>query len=106
MHLCVTYVPLEEPFGALQGQVHTQISQLPVEEASLEGDIPLMFTPAVTFRLLIHGIPFSGNDSLRTNLKSCFEPIWGLKGRISECTVLFLRAKAFGLSWGDFCIVY
>lgn len=33
------------------------------QESSSVGDLPLMLTPAVAFRLLIHGSPFSGNDS-------------------------------------------
>lgn len=33
------------------------------QEGSPVGDSPLMFTSAVAFHLLIHGSPFSGNDS-------------------------------------------
>lgn len=33
------------------------------QEGPPVGDLPLMLTPAVAFRLLIHGSPFSGNDS-------------------------------------------
>lgn len=33
------------------------------QEGPPVGDLPLMLAPAVAFRLLIHGSPFSGNDS-------------------------------------------
>lgn len=49
------------------------------QEGSPVGDLPLMLTPAVAFRLLIHGNPFSGNDTNAEAcmLKACLNPYGG-----------------------------
>lgn len=76
------------------------------QEGPLVGYLPLMLPPAVAFHLLIHGNPFSGNDTnaktLARMLKACvalFKPKCRLGGwGTNKYVALFYRVGAFSLT--------
>lgn len=100
LHFFLAWSKCTDYSAGLSVEINVNISVLGWnQEGPLVGYLPLMVPPAVAFHLLIHGSPFSGNDSnaktLACMLKACLNQNGGCGEGTNKYVALLYWVGAF-----------